>query len=131
MAKFGMFLVSHKKATKEQINNAIKWQRNIHKPLSHIALEQKMLTINEIILIFDDQAKTNGEFGITAVNLGYLTDSQFQQLSKLQMESRPKLGEILIEMGIIDHEILSEMLYAFYKKNERPQNQATAVEAVL
>ncbi|HID78525.1 MAG TPA: hypothetical protein EYP56_21355 [Planctomycetaceae bacterium] len=53
-------------------------------------------------------------FGETAVELGYLTDRDVQPLIEIQETSRPRLGEILVDMGKLTTQQRDEWLEKFH-----------------
>jgi len=63
-------------------------------------------------------------FGEAAIELGVLTETQRDELLRLQESAAPRLGQILAELGILDPDRISEELEEY----ERERDSAASVE---
>lgn len=131
MSAFGRFLVSQNKITEAQLNKAVKWQRNMQKPLIYIALEQNMIPLKKGIAILKRQSGMRMEKCWAALEQGCLTAEQIGRLIEVQAAARPKIGDVLVEMGAIDRTTLSEMRYIFVKNCAHRSEENGAVNEVL
>src|SRR5690606_31487103 len=66
--------------------------------------------------ILNHQADQGGRFGEIAITLGYLTETQVKELLLLQLESRPKLGEVLVERDVLQQEQLQQLLDRYHAR---------------
>ena len=118
MIHFGTFLVEQGMATPENIIHALDLQRAKQKPVGRIALEYRLLEMNQLFNILNRQADTQLRFCDIALALGYLTREQVDFIRSIQTGSRPKTGELLLEMGVLSREQLENALEAYKKMQE-------------
>ena len=67
----------------------------------------------------NEQIDTLKFFGETAVDLNFITRKDYEKLLKIQIETRPSLGEILIEMEKLSPSILTEEVDEFIKLSQK------------
>ncbi len=120
--RIGEFLVSRGVVTKGDIVAALEDQRNNQQPLGRIALRHEILNINEIFNILRLQAdriqagsreQPDLLFGDLAIELGFMEVDDLVKLLKIQLETRPPLGETLLKLNCITAEQLESELQAF------------------
>ncbi len=115
MEHFGTFLVKLGMVTPEHIIQALDSQQEKQTPVGKIALEHRLLEMNHTFNILNRQADTHLKFCDIALALGYLTREQVDFILSIQMSQRPKIGEILVEMGVLSQQQLSEALDGYEK----------------
>lgn len=75
-------------------------------PMGRLALEQRLLTMQQVFHILEVQVDTGLRFGEQAVALGYLARWQVSALLETQRHVQPSLSDILIQMGLCSvHEL--------------------------
>jgi hypothetical protein len=104
--QFGLFLVRQGRATPEQVIDALDRQTARQQPIGRVAYDESILTADQIIKVLGEQTHeleaSRKRFGEIAVDHGYLNDTQVGQLLSAQRDGRPLLGDILVQMGVLD-----------------------------
>ncbi len=120
--KFGEFLVQRHTVATTHLVAALERQRQAQQPLGRIALRHELLSINEVFNILKLQAdridaQTNDQddylFGDLAIELGFLNEEELFKILRIQLETRPALGDTLVEMGVLTTDQLREEITAF------------------
>jgi hypothetical protein len=111
--RFGQFLINKDLITEEDLNEALWLQRKATPPIGKLSVRGKKLSIKQVNRILSAQIDTAKKFGAVAIELGYLVQEDVDELLLIQKTSRPKLGEILIQMGKIDRSRLGIELIKF------------------
>ena len=112
---FGTFLVKQGVSTPEHIIQALDTQMKKQMAVGKIALQYRLLEMNHMFTILNRQVDTDLKFCDIAIALGFLTREQADFILSIQMSKRPKLGEILVEMGLISQQQLAEALVGYEK----------------
>jgi len=113
VTRFGQFLVNNDIVTEVMVFEALLMQEKRQENIARIAIGKRFLTVKQVLTIFNKQTDSCVSFTDMAVSLGYLTASEVSELLSLQQQSRPMLGEILVEMGVMDNGTLNVMLDKF------------------
>jgi len=113
VTRFGQFLVNSDVVTEVMVFEALVMQEKRQENIARIAIGKRFLTVKQVLTIFNKQTDSCVRFTDMAVSLGYLTASEVSELLSLQQQSRPMLGEILVEMGVMDNTTLNLMLDKF------------------
>lgn len=121
--QFGLFLVRRGTATPEQVIAALDRQTAKQQAIGRVAYDQSILTAPQVIKVLteqaDDMEASRKRFGEIAVQQGYLDDPQVGQLLSAQRDGRPRLGDILVEMGVLDLESLGGEIDAFLAERRK------------
>ena len=118
MNLFGAFLVDQGLATPGLIVEALDRQRVIKRPIAAIAREQKVLDMEQVFQILNRQIASGKRFGETAVSFGYLTEDDVERFLSIQKGEVPHLGELLVDMGVIEQNTLEMALNRFLNEKE-------------
>jgi len=122
--RFGTFLIEEGLVMPEQVVHALDLQKQSTKSIEKIACEQHMLTYEQILDIINAHSEVGRLFGDTARELGYLNSDQVNSLISLQLQDRPPIGEMLIQMGVLDKHALNAALEKFFsQKNQEQQGE--------
>lgn len=113
VTRFGQFLVNNDIVTDAMVFEALVLQQKRQDNVASIAIAKRFLTVKQVLTIFNVQTDSCLSFTDMAVSLGYLTANEVSELLLLQQQSRPMLGEILVEMGVMDNRTLNLMLEKF------------------
>jgi hypothetical protein len=62
---------------------------------------------------------TTKRFGQIAVELGFLSPESVDSLLRIQLDSRPKIGEILVEMGKMTAAQLDAALAKYHSESSQ------------
>jgi len=111
--KFGQFLINNDVIDEIVLFNALLLQEEKQESIVCIAIAEEMMTVSQVMSVFNEQPDTCASFTDMAVSLGYLNTEQVSELLLLQMKTRPLLGQLLVEMGEIDQATLDELLEKF------------------
>ncbi len=119
--KFGRFLVQNGTIQIADLLEALDEQMDRQTRLGKLALQSRKMSVAEVAEVLDYLADYPGDlFGQVAVSLGYLSELDLADLLIQQRNTRPHLGEILVDLGHMTPEtLLSEL--------ERFQEQAQPV----
>lgn len=98
----GSRLYQDGKITAEQLATAICSVTNRQKSLGQIALENRYLTVKQVMAILAQQANSPAsKFGELAISLGYLNRDKLKWLLGEQTLVSPSLPEVLLELGFV------------------------------
>ena len=111
---FGRFLISRNVVDAEVVLKALKLQRSKATVIGKLAMEEKILTLNQVFDILEKKLVKQKFFCQIAVELGFITKAIAHKLLQLQKKRLPPLGDILIEMKAINQYDLEREL-AFFK----------------
>ena len=90
--------------------NALDQQYARRTPIGVIALREGVLSVKGLSEILSWQNDSDLRFGETAVQLGHLQREEFTRLINIQAAETPPIGEVLVDMGILDRETLEAAL---------------------
>jgi len=109
--RIGELLLKEGLLTPEQLTQALAVQKTqtAYRPLGEICVEMKFISILELQRILK-KYKKRIQLGELFLNLGLLTREQLQTALDKQKVEGGKLGQILIEMGIITENMLVNTL---------------------
>ncbi len=117
--KFGRFLVQNGAIEIADLLEALDMQRDRQVRLGRLALQARKMTVAEVAEVLDYLADFPGDlFGQVAVSLGYLTELELADLLVQQRNSRPHLGEILVDLGHLTPESLLTWLECFQEQTQ-------------
>ena len=98
---FGQYLVSEGHVTQSQLDEAVQFQEQHNLPLGAVALSKALMSERQVLIVHAQQARTDKQFGQIAVERGFLSRAQLDELLREQSEARILLGEALIQKGAI------------------------------
>jgi hypothetical protein len=111
---FGRFLISRNVVDEEVVRESLKLQRSKATVIGKLAMEEKILTLNQVFDILEKKLVKQKFFCQIAVELGFITKAIAHKLLQLQKKRLPPLGDILLEMKAINQNDLEREL-AFFK----------------
>lgn len=115
---FGNYLFSKGYVTKEQLIPALIRQDNELVRVSTLALYSGYMSPSEIENITTLQLKNEKKFSELAMENGFLTQDQILELLDIDCPSFLKLGQILLDEGIFTYEQFSNILADYRSQNE-------------
>lgn len=115
---FGVYLVHIHHFDEQLIDEALAIQKKQQIPFGKLALETGLMRMKGIVQVLAMQADRSAHgnqcyFGELAVEAGLISDKDRELLLGIQMDRRQKLGEILVDMGIINSPELTRLLEAY------------------
>ena len=125
---FGQFLLERGKIIKEELLDAIKFQKELNVKLGTIALDAGYLTAEQIEGIFSEQQCSDKLFGEIAIERNMLSQEQLEDLLAIQKNEHITLGEALLQKGYLTLGDLEAELAAY--KKEEPKLTEEAYQAI-
>jgi len=119
---FGLFLVHIHGFDPLDIEQALSTQHKLRTPIGELALKSHLLNLKEVMEVLKIQADCIGKstvltkrFGEIAVENGFLSEGNLQRLLKIQADQQVRLGEILIDAGILSSAQRDKFLLEFHQ----------------
>ena len=98
---FGAYLLDRNVITREQLDEAVLFQRENNILLGMLALQREYLDESQLTELLEEQHKLDRRLGELALENGYLTDEQLQELIQIQSGNYLYLGESLIRLDFL------------------------------
>ncbi len=124
---FGQYLLEKGVLNKDQLIDAINYQKSKILKMGEIATSQNYLSEKQVAKIHNEQKRTDMRFGDLAVQMGMLTQTQLEEIITIQKNNHIYLGEAIVTCGHMDDETLEKELDAF--KNE--QRAVPPIEVII
>ncbi|MCB9558541.1 MAG: hypothetical protein H6707_20660 [Deltaproteobacteria bacterium] len=115
MIYFGYYLVERGLITTAQVIEALDMQRRSQRPVGEVARSLGLMSDEQVLTVLDRQGQETPRkpFGQLAIELGFVTQEQLITIIENQAAHRRPLGEVLVEMGAIDHATMERELQTF------------------
>ena len=111
--KFGQFLINNDVIDEAVLFEALLLQEKQQESTARLAIANNYMTVKQVMSVFNEQPDTCVSFLDMAITLDYVNTDQANTLKLLQQQSRPRLGEILVQLGVLDSFVLEDMLEKF------------------
>ena len=115
---FGNFLLGKGAVTPEQLSAAIAQTQSTHVKLGTLAMQKGYMTAPEVDEVCFIQTREDKRFGEIAVERNYLFDDQLEDLLDTQNSNYLLLGQALIDLGILSNEDLEGYLIEYQAEND-------------
>lgn len=125
---FGQFLLERGRILKEELMDALDFQKSVNVKLGTLALDAGYLKAEQIEGIHAEQQRTDKMFGEIALEQNLLSPEQLEELLVIQKNERITLGEALVQKGYLTLGDLEVELNAY--KEEQKGYTVKAREAV-
>ena len=123
---FGQFLLERGKIIREELLDALKFQKEVNVKLGTIALDAGYLSAAQVEEIQERQQQGDQLFGEVAVKLKYLAQDQVDELLLIQKNERISLGESLLQKRYLSMSDLERELAEYKKAQEGVTEKALA-----
>ena len=112
--KFGEFLVTKGLITRVELDIALNLTQ-VKFIFGVLSVREKYLDMDALADLLEEQKtmKPHQKIGQIAVSKGLMTEEQVEKILAIQRESGEFLGEILVDMRVIDSEELQKQLEAY------------------
>ena len=110
---FGRFLISRNVVNVEMVRKAIHLQKSKAILIGELAIQEGILSIDQVFNILEKRLEEQKFFCQIAIELGYMTKTDANNLLKLQKKRLPPLGDILLKIKAIGHDELERELRFF------------------
>ncbi len=114
--RFLQYLVNCGSLDDKVIFDAMNLQKKRRMAFGRVALEEKLLTVKQVLTILDEQIDTPKLFGEIAIDLGYLTEKDVLRILEIREERIPRIENILVEMGQISRNELDYLMEKYQKE---------------
>jgi hypothetical protein len=120
--RFGDFLVSEGRVTRDSVRLALAQQRRRRVPLGVLAVRAGMIDVAGVERVLGTQAGPDPWrlFGGVARDLGLLDAIQIDLLLSRQKECQPRIGDLLVEQGALTEGELPTLLAHHRRPRYRP-----------
>ncbi|WP_372369136.1 chemotaxis protein CheX [Candidatus Uabimicrobium sp. HlEnr_7] len=125
---FGQFLLERGRILKEELMDALDFQKSVNVKLGTLALDAGYLKAEQIEGIHGVQQRTDKMFGEIALEQSLLSPEQLEELLVIQKNERITLGEALVQKGYLTLGDLEVELNAY--KEEQKGYSVQAREAI-
>ncbi|BBM86070.1 chemotaxis protein CheX [Candidatus Uabimicrobium amorphum] len=115
---FGQFLLERGRILKEELMDALDFQKSVNVKLGTLALDAGYLKAEQIEGIHSEQQRTDKMFGEIALEQNLLSPEQLEELLVIQKNERITLGEALVQKGYLTLGDLEVELTA-YKEEQK------------
>ncbi|KOS66449.1 hypothetical protein AEA09_17025 [Lysinibacillus contaminans] len=99
---FGHYLLNRELLTREQLMDALEFQKSVHVKFGVIAVDEEYMTPLQVEEVHEKQKQMDKRFGEIAVDLGYLTNEQVEALI-----SNQKQGHLFLAQALVDREYMT------------------------
>ncbi len=142
---FGQFLLERGKIIKEELLDALEFQKSINVKIGTIALDASYLNAEQVERVYNEQHRTDKMFGELAMEMGLVSQEQLEELLVIQKNEHIALGEALIQKGYMtlselqselteykkDQEVLSDRAYQAIRNLQNPIISEVFLEVTL
>ena len=113
--RLGEFLIMRGRVSKTEVDIACRTQLVTNHLIGILAVDQGLITADELEQVLSHQATTRPElrFGEVALGLGIITRIQLDGLLELQAENRLRIGEALVLQSCLTARELRQELRAY------------------
>jgi CheY-specific phosphatase CheX len=128
---FGQFLLEKGYITREQLLDALQYQKTVNVKLGSLAIDKQYLTGAQVEEILKAQRLENKKFGEIAVSKKLLTQEQLNELLNAQKADRILLGQSLVEKEALTWEQLETYLNIYKSEQEKADKEViTALNGI-
>ena len=120
---FGDYLVRQSIIREKDLTRTLEMQKTDRIPLGQLALQEGLIDNKALFRILSRQRKVEGRnqtFGQLAIQLGYLSQEQVNELLKMQSQTNRLLGELLVSQGLVSQVEMIKALKKFRAVNKNP-----------
>ncbi len=115
---FGNFLLGKGAVSPEQLSAAIAHTQSTHVKLGTIAMQKGYMTAAEVDEVCFIQTREDKRFGEIALERNYLFEDQLEELLETQNSNYLILGQTLVDLGILNNGELEQYLIDYQAEND-------------
>jgi hypothetical protein len=123
---FGAYLLDLGAITGEQLEEAVRIQRENNILLGTLAVQRGYMDGFQLVELLEEQHKLDRKLGELAVEKGYMNDEQRQELIDIQSAKYLTLGESLVKLGFLSRESMLQHLKAWHESAGKQEEKARA-----
>lgn len=122
---FGSYLLSKKIVSAENLKKALEKKDTTRVKLGVMAINAGYMTAKQVDEVHKKQATVDKRIGDIAIELGYLTAEQVDELLSMQKTGCLLLGQALVDMGCLTNEEFEQVLNAYKAENNLTDSDFT------
>lgn len=126
---FGHYLLNRELITREQLVDALAFQQSVHVKFGVIAVDEGYMTPLQVEEVHEKQKQMDKRFGEIAIELGYLTNEQVESLISNQKQNHLFLAQALVDRGYMTIEQFGRALNEYKKENSLSDDQFEAIKS--
>lgn len=126
---FGHYLLNRDLITREQLADALEFQKSVHVKFGVIAVDEGYMTPTQVEEVHLKQKQVDKRFGEIAIELGYLSDEQVEALVSKQKQNHLFLAQALVDLGILTIEQFGNALHDYKMENSLSDDQFEAIKS--
>ena len=119
---FGEYLVVKKVITEDQLLDALTYQIEHLPSFLKVLREERILNTSDLFKMIKIQLETNSDLVGVLRDENKLDEKQLHQIFTKQASSRIMLGQVLVELKIIDQGLVETNLYNFLRDKDNLQS---------
>ena len=124
---FGHYLLNRELLTREQLEDALEFQKSVHVKFGVMAVDEAYMTPLQVEEVHEKQKQVDKRFGEIAVELGYLTNEQVERLITNQKQGHLFLAQALVDRGYMTIEQFGAALKDYKDENSLSDDQFNAI----
>ena len=113
---FGHYLLNNNIVTNVQLNDALAKKSETRVKLGVLAINQGYMTANQVDQVHQQQMKVDKRIGDIAVDMGFLTPTQIDELLASQKSAHLLLGQTLVDLGYMSNSLFESALIDYKAK---------------
>lgn len=126
---FGHYLLNRNLITREQLIDALEYQKSVHVKFGVIAVDKGFMNSSQVDEVHEKQKQVDKRFGEIAIELGYLTEEQVEALVSHQKQGYLYLAQALVDRGYMTMDQFSNALNDYKKENSLSDEQFEAMQS--
>ena len=91
-------------ASRSEIADAVAARRALRPPIGELLLKRRKLTMRQVFQILEEQATSGKLFGRIAIEMGFATETDINEILQLQNSLSPSLLQMLLSREILTPE---------------------------
>ena len=115
---FGNYLLANNLITKEQLFSAMRRMSDEHMRLGTLAINAGYMTSGEVNQVVIEQTHVDRKFGELAIDLGFLSNQQVVELLQEQSPDYLLLGQLLVDDGVLTYQDFEKIIADYRSANE-------------
>lgn len=126
---FGHYLLNRELITREQLTDALQFQKSVHVKFGVIAVDEGYMTPSQVDEVHEKQKQMDKRFGEIAIELGYLTEEQVDSLISSQKQGHLFLAQALVDRGYMTIEQFGAALKDYKSEYSLSDDQFEAIRS--
>lgn len=126
---FGHYLLNRGLITREQLADALEFQRSVHVKFGVIAVDEGYMTPLQVEEVHLKQKQVDKRFGEIAIEVGYLTDDQVEALVSKQKQNHLFLAQALVDREYMTIDQFGTALNDYKKEYSLSDDQFEAMKS--